>query len=154
MALITCPSCGASMSSNAAACPKCGASAPVICAECGAQVAGNAKSCPNCGSPVVRSAQPGVPQQSYDQQAPARKDKTLAGILALFLGCLGVDLFYCGKNKAGLVVLLICLFASWTVIAWFAIAICALIRSIRMLTKTQEEFEERYVYTDNEWPVI
>lgn len=155
MALISCPSCGAPMSDQAAACPKCGASAPVVCAECGAQVTGNNKNCPNCGAPVVRSAQPAAPQQNYSApQVPSGKDKTVAGILALFLGGLGIDLFYCGKTKAGLVVLLIAVLLCWTGIANLALCVLALIRGIRMLTQTKEEFEQRYVYTDNEWPIV
>lgn len=151
MALTQCPNCGASMSENAAACPKCGAARTVFCQECGAQVSASSKSCPNCGCPIT-APQPNPQYQQPSQAAP--KDKTIAGVLALLLGCLGIDLFYCGKNKAGLVVLLVFVCLSWTGLVWIGLGVCALIRCIRMFTSSQEDFEQRYVYTENEWPLV
>lgn len=139
------------MSENAAACPRCGSARTVVCQECGAQVSAGAKGCPNCGCPVVIPQYQGVPRQQYGgyrqpvQTTP--KSKTTAGILALFLGGWGIDLFYCGKAKAGLVALLITLFTG------IGGAILALVRCIRMFTYSQEKFEQRYVYSENEFPL-
>lgn len=53
MALITCPECGAQVSSVAASCIKCGCplTKTKLCFECKANIADNASICPNCGRP-------------------------------------------------------------------------------------------------------
>ncbi len=48
----TCPSCKASISSNAKFCPECGAKIPSkkFCSNCGAELSSSAKFCPDCGT--------------------------------------------------------------------------------------------------------
>lgn len=65
------------------------------------------------------------------------KSKTTAGILAILLGSLGVHKFYLGKIGLGIVYLLFC----WTGIP----GIIGLIEGILYLTKTEEEFQSKYV---------
>lgn len=65
------------------------------------------------------------------------KSKATAGILAILLGSLGVHKFYLGKIGLGIVYILFC----WTGIP----GIIGLIEGILYLTKTEEEFQAKYV---------
>jgi len=87
---------------------------------------------------------------------PGAKSKVTAGLLALFLGGLGIHKFYLGYTSAGLVYLLI------NTIGWFItsfllgipniiLGIIALIEGIIYLTKTDEEFEQIYVIGEKHW---
>lgn len=107
MAIIQCPECGNSVSDKAAACPKCGASINPFSA--GLQNKG-----------II------VPPD------PFGKSKTTAGLLAIFLGGLGVHRFYLGQTVLGLIFLLTC----WTYIP----TIIALIDGVMLLTQSDEEF--------------
>ncbi len=64
------------------------------------------------------------------------KDKTTAGLLALFLGGLGVHRFYLNQAGLGVIYLLLC----WTLIP----AIVALIDAIIFLTQSKAAFDAKY----------
>ncbi len=64
------------------------------------------------------------------------KDKNVAGILALFLGWLGVHRFYLGQIGRGIVYLIF----SWFPLIW----LIALIDAIVLLTMDQQRFDEKY----------
>ena len=64
------------------------------------------------------------------------KSKNVAGILALFLGGLGVHKFYLGNYGGGLLYLLFC----WT---WIP-AIAALIEAIIIFSMKDEKFDKKY----------
>lgn len=93
----------------------------VFCRTCGAPILALAEICPKCG---VR------------QKATSTKSRTTAGILALFLGGLGVHKFYLGNIGLGFVYLLLC----WT----FIPAIVALIEAILLFAMTDEKFAAKY----------
>ncbi len=95
------------------------------CSSCGAVIKKEAEICPECG---VRQSQPA---------ASSSKDRVTAGILALLLGGLGAHKFYLGETGLGL--LYLCF--SWT----FIPAIVGFIEGILYLTKTDEEFQRKYV---------
>ena len=67
------------------------------------------------------------------------KQKSTAGILALFLGGLGVHKFYLGKTGMG--ILYLCFF--WT----FIPAIVALFEGIGYLTMTEDAFNQKYNFS-------
>ncbi len=84
------------------------------------------------------------------------KDKLVAGLLAIFLGWLGIHKFYLGFTGPGLVYLLVNTL-GWT-ITWIMLGIpnmvlgvFALIEGIVYLTKSDEEFEETYVVNKKQW---
>lgn len=64
------------------------------------------------------------------------KDKTTAGLLALFLGGFGVHKFYLGQGVAGAFYLLFC----WT----FIPAIIAFFEALGLLFMSEHEFNRRY----------
>ena len=87
------------------------------------------------------------PQPSSMQGKP--KDRLTAGVLAILLGDLGVHQFYLGNTAMGIVMILFC----WTGIP----AIIGIIQGILYLTKTDEEFQIRYVksgFTQRNQPPI
>lgn len=92
---------------------------------------------------------PGVPPV-YGKSATG-KEKDIAGILAIvspFLSGLGLHYFYCGKILAGFLSLLL----TWATCGAWAIVI--LIQAIKILVGSQEEFEQKYVFTDKSFPLF
>jgi TM2 domain-containing membrane protein YozV len=84
------------------------------------------------------------------------KSKIAAGLLAIFLGGLGIHKFYLGFTGPGLVFLLINTI-GWAVTIFLLgipniiLGIIALIEGIIYLTKTDEEFEQMYVIGKKQW---
>lgn len=91
--------------------------------------------------------QPAVPSQS--------KSKIAAGLLAIFLGGLGIHKFYLGYPGAGVLFLalwLVAFISACTIIGLVVaiplgliIGIIALVEGIIYLTKSDEDFHETYV---------
>ena len=92
-----------------------------FCESCGDIIKIKAELCPKCG---VR------------QRSASTKSKTTAGLLALFLGGLGIHKFYLGKNGQGVLYLLF----FWT----FIPAIIAFFEAIYLLLMTDENFAAKY----------
>lgn len=76
------------------------------------------------------------------------KDKVAAGLLAIFLGGLGIHYFYLGKTTGGLVCILLTFITCgiWSVISF--------IQGIIMLTMNQLDFENKYVYNSASFPLF
>lgn len=122
----------------------------MFCQKCGSQIPEGALSCPACGSAVVQSQpqaesqyQQAPPQYQQAppqyQQAPPQpqqpvqqKSKLAAGLLAIFVGTLGIHNFYLGYTTKGLIQLLVSLLTFG--VGAVAIAIWALIEGIFYLT--------------------
>ena len=143
----------------------------------GAQQPAQPYAAPQQGSPYAQAqaaqqpfgAQPGYgsvpPQNPYGQQAqygyqqpyvaPAvgEKDHVAAGLLALFLGWLGVHKFYLGYNTSGFIMLGTSILGgilTLSVASW-AIWVIAIVEGIFYLSKSQTEFEQMYVLHKREW---
>ena len=102
--------------------------------------------------------QPYAQQQAYTQpgfsQPPMdSKSKIAAGLLAIFLGSLGIHKFYLGYSGAGIVMLLVTLLASIVTLGLAAaiMSLIALIEGIIYLTKTDEQFYYTYVAGKKSW---
>lgn len=98
------------------------------CTSCGEIIKQKAEICPECG---VRQPSPA------GAGGTSNKDRTTAGIFALLLGGVGAHKFY--LDDIGLGVLYLCF--SWT----FIPAIIGFIEGILYLTKSDAEFQEKYV---------
>lgn len=140
-----CSACGKILHQSALMCPGCGASQviqggiPAIedqrnmrssqlsghkyCSGCGNQVHSTAVSCPRCGARQ---------ESSY----VSNKSKTTAGMLALFLGGIGVHKFYLNKPIQGLLYLVF----FWTLIP----GIIALIEAIIYFSTSERDFARKY----------
>lgn len=67
----------------------------MFCLKCGAEYDGALPACPSCGA-----AQPKTEQAGSPAKAPAKqKSRMAAGLLAIFLGYLGIHNFYLGYKK-------------------------------------------------------
>jgi len=80
--------------------------------------------------------QPGGPYQQPPYAARPQKDRMTAGLLALFLGNIGVHKFYLNQGGMGVLYLLF----SWT----FIPGLIALVEGIQYLTMSDQDFHQRY----------
>jgi len=80
------------------------------------------------------------------------KNKLVAGLLALFLGALGIHKFYLGKMAAGVVMLVVFVF-GWIFlgIPSTIIAIIAFVEAIIYFLKPEDEFQRLYVEGNKAW---
>ena len=80
------------------------------------------------------------------------KSKVAAGLLAIFLGWLGIHKFYLGYTWPG-IILLLCGTIGWFVffIPPIIASIIALIEGIIYLTKSDEQFEQEYALNRKSW---
>lgn len=78
--------------------------------------------------------------------------KLVAGLLALFLGALGIHKFYIGANGAGITMLLVFIFGLvFLAIPSYIIVIIAFIEGIIYLTRTDEDFHQTYEIGKKAW---
>jgi|AGTN01.2.fsa_nt_gi Predicted membrane protein len=134
MSTKNCPYCGAPIAINASECQYCGAKLPVTPPQAPPQYAPPPP--PQYAPPQYGYAPPQYGPPAYDPRMNT-KSKVAAGLLALFLGGIGVHKFYLGQVGAGIVYLLFC----WTGIP----AIIGFVEGIIYLTSSDENFYYRYV---------
>lgn len=97
-----------------------------------------------CGQPY---------QQPYAQAAPNTKDHVAAGLLAIFLGSLGIHKFYLGYNTPGFIMLAVTIVGSIFSLglAGLAMVVISIVEGVLYLSKSQTEFEQIYVFSKKEW---
>ena len=80
------------------------------------------------------------------------KSKIAAGLLAIFLGWLGIHKFYLGYTGPG-IILLLCGTIGWITfsILPFIVSIIGLIEGIIYLTKPDDQFDQEYVVQQKIW---
>lgn len=103
----------------------------IDCKECGKQISEMAAACPHCGAPTPNAAALQRPTV-----VTATKSRSLAVLLALFLGGVGIHKFYLRSPGWGALYLLFC----WT----FIPAIIAVLEAIFYLCMSDAAFEYRY----------
>ncbi|MBP3299359.1 MAG: DUF4339 domain-containing protein [Muribaculaceae bacterium] len=110
---------------------------------------------------------PGVPPPSNmggmgggNSMTNSGKDHVVAGILALLLGGLGIQYFYMGKPAGGaicLAILLVGILTSLLVIGAILLTIWGIlmfVQGIMMLTMSQQQFDQKYVYSQSSMPLF
>ena len=92
-------------------------------------------------------------QQPYAQAAPNTKDHVAAGLLAIFLGSLGIHKFYLGYNTPGFIMLAVTIVGSIFSLglAGLAMVVISIVEGVLYLSKSQTEFEQAYVFNKKEW---
>lgn len=100
-----------------------------------------------------RSSLSAAVRRSYAAEAIWQKDHVSAGLLAVFLGLFGVHKFYLGCNNAGFVMLAVTVIGGILTfgLAAAVIWLIAIIEGIIYLSKTQTEFDKRYVLNQRDW---
>ena len=84
-------------------------------------------------------------QTASVRRTDSEKGRLAAGLLAIFLGGLGVHKFYLGYTGAGVAMLLISIFGAVILIGPILMGLCGLIEGIIYLTKSDEDFQRTYV---------
>lgn len=124
-----CRNCGNMMDNNAVICVKCGAAkgnGNSYCPNCGKETNPNAAVCLNCGCALTNT---------NIVAGENAKSKLVAGLLAIFLGGLGIHNFYLGYTQKGVIQLLITLLGSCLFfIGPIVTAIWALVEAIFIFT--------------------
>lgn len=82
--------------------------------------------------------------------ATSPKKRTVAAVLALLLGGLGIHKFYLGYTTSGAIMLIVTI-ATLPIVYFPAVMLLALIEGIIYLTKSDEEFDLIYVQGKKEW---
>lgn len=100
---------------------------------------------------LARSEQREAAQEAAAEAAASPKNKIAAGLLAIFLGALGIHKFYLGYTSAGVIMLLVTLLGWIVLIGPLGMAVIALIEGITYLTKSDEQFYLTYVVGDKPW---
>ena len=142
------------------------------CPECGKQYSTQEKvnrvKCPYCGAETNVSyseQEPNFQEQwrQFGNQAssaldsvfnngPSGKSRGIAGLLAILMGWCGLHYFYIGKTSAGVLFLLIALLSCG--ILGTVTFILSIIQGVLFFTVTQEEFEQKWVYSPSSFPLF
>ena len=102
----------------------------VQCSECSGQVSNLASACPHCGAPLKEGA------AARPLVVTAPKSRSVAILLAIFLGGLGLHKFYLNRPGVGLLYILFC----WT----FIPALIGLIEGLGYALMSEDSFQEQY----------
>lgn len=121
-----CRDCGQIISNDSLRCTNCGTRKGLgdnYCYRCGSRIKSNSiEVCEFCGAKL---------NNNIDELNIKIKNKLLAGLLALFLGGMGIHRFYLGYIKIGIVQLSLWVLGYFTGdITWVIVQIWALIESI------------------------
>ena len=142
------------------------------CPECGKQYSTQEKvnrvKCPYCGAETNVSyseQEPNFQEQwrQFGNQAssaldsvfnngPSGKSRGIAGLLAILMGWCGLHYFYIGKTSAGVLFLLIALLSCG--ILGTVTFIVSIIQGVLFFTVTQQEFEQKWVYSPSSFPLF
>lgn len=132
------------------------------CQNCNTQHPDSTQFCPQCGKPLsyVQTTPPpydngtqnagyaAYGNDAFSPSGPEGKSRGVAGLLAILVGCLGVQYFYLGKTGGGLLTILLSLVTCgiWSIICF--------IQGILMLCMTNEEFERKFVTNPSSFPLF
>lgn len=132
---------------------------PTSCPNCGAPLQPGQAHCHNCGAPAQPVPapgyyrQPGMPSQQWlandaFASGPGGKSRGVAALLAILLGGLGIQYFYCGKVAAGIITIVLSLVTCgiWNILT--------LVQGIMMFCMTNREFETKYVDNSATFPLF
>ncbi len=113
----------------------------MYCKKCGTD-AGDAKYCPNCGENIEGEARNGVAIE------PGQKtvNKIAYGLIAIFLGWIGIHRFYAGKVASGIGYILLVVFTLG--IGSVITSILGLIEGIIALCRESDQYGNIPVYPD------
>jgi TM2 domain-containing membrane protein YozV len=85
--------------------------------------------------------------------APAQKEKMVAGLLGIFLGSLGIHKFYLGYTTEAIIMLAVTLVGGFISLGLVSgiMGIIGLVEGIIYLTKSDDDFQQTYVYNHKGW---
>ena len=117
-----------------------------FCSKCGNNVAEGQAFCPSCGSSISAAPTPTTTinniQTTNIVQPPKSREAT--GLLALFLGWLGIHDFYVGKVSLGAIKLILAL----TFFGYFISQLWALVDIVCIITGSYRDYWNRPLVGD------
>ena len=125
------------------------------CTKCGAINDDTSQYCSNCQAvltPVSTGYQPlqsVSPHALTDWKSMGADKKFVAGILAIFLGSLGVHKFILGYTTEGIIMLLVTVLTCG--IFGIVMSVIGIIEGIMYLTKSDEDFVRTYIQGQKGW---
>ncbi len=129
----------------------------IKCEDCGQMISDKAKSCPNCGCPnpymTEGKTNNGASSDfNLTDTGQSGKNRIAFALFGIFLGCIGVHLFYIGKTSAGILNIVLSTIGCFLIFPPAIIHVLGIIQGVLALTMTQDEFEKRYVYSEKFYP--
>ena len=110
----------------------------MFCKKCGADI-GDARYCPRCGEAV---------EEEYSRPAPVSDQRTVNkiayGLIAIFIGELGIHRFYAGKWASGILYIILTITIFGMLITWPL----SLVEGILALTREDDGHGNIPVYDD------
>ena len=90
---------------------------------------------------------------NYQSGSTSPKEKIVAGLLGIFLGSLGIHKFYLGYTTEAIIMLAVTIVGGFISLGLVSgvMGIIGLIEGIIYLTKSDEEFQQMYVYNHKGW---
>jgi len=136
-----CRNCGKTVNDGAVSCTACGVPPRLenkYCYNCGATTNPNQAMCLKCGGSMSLADS---------------KNRISAGLLAIFLGGIGIHKFYLGYKKEGIIMLLVSFIGGLLTmgVATIGIGVIAIIEGVTYLTKSDHDFEKIYIIGRKEW---
>lgn len=103
------------------------------------------------GSGRQQSAGPqynNAPYTHYSSSSSSEKSNVAFGLLAIFLGCFGIQYFYVGKTTGGIICILLSFFTCglWNIVTF--------IQGILAICMSPADFERKYVYSNSTFPIL
>ncbi len=125
----------------------------VNCPNCSTQNINVSSHCSNCGSMLPNIGMPMQPMPPPMPHAkPEAEKKTLAGVMGIIFGGLGVHKFILGYQNEGVIMLAVYLGGILLCgIPSLVMSIIGIIEGITYLTKSDEEFVATYVRSKKPW---
>ena len=140
-----CKNCGEEITNpNAEVCVACGTKVGkgnIFCKHCGAEINNsNAEVCLKCGCSLKEKKS----NNRREEDKCSDKNKLTAGLIALFLGSLGIHRFYLGYKTSGIVMLILWILGFFTFgITMLITGVWAFIDAIRIFLGNMKDFEGR-----------
>lgn len=108
---------------------------------------------PNNGYPNNGYPNNGYPNNNLNNigpfdEGPTGKSRGVAGLLAIFLGFLGIQYFYMGKTTGGIIAILLSL------VTCEALSILWLIQGILLIAMSEADFERKFIYSNSSFPLF
>lgn len=125
------------------------------CVQCGKALQEEDIFCSNCGC-KVKMREKVENNFSYAHFSKSvnqcEKSKVVAGLLAIFLGALGIHKFYLNQSKAGTIMLLVSILGVFLFgLGPVIMGIIGFFEGIIYLAESDQSFEKKYIKNTKEW---